>query len=220
MISARLLLLMSLISAVASAQTVSGIVVDEKGAPLSGVRVKLNKVTDADGRFEDVTPPIVLRKPEYVSKFVGPDAEGELRVVLDTAPQKWIPVCQKKCASPGRFCFAFTRGVSKSSGHGIDALYDEYSRGRGTLVHGSGSSWSFGTPSDLDISKSVEYSEVSFNDGHILDERGKTRAGKYRRFIDSVGESAGYRDTDEVTSRIFDKVLDSVCLVPRVPLKQ
>jgi hypothetical protein len=81
-------------------------------------------------------------------------------------------------------------------------------------MHGSGPLWSFGTPSDLDVWRSVSYEEATFDSGRltIIDARGQFPNGDRWRHLGMFGESASYSDVDEVTAKILDQFLDGACL--------
>lgn len=223
------------------AQTLSGIVVDIDGKPVEGVRIDHasmqgfgDRSSDRDGHFVVGTSsrPVVFRKPGYQGQMIPPSSAANLRIVLKSATKEF-PVCKTlrdyngiNDGTPGLY-FPEVDGVSADA-RGSDADY--VTRGYSVktkggwkgIVHGRGSAWSFGIPTSMDVWESAEYSdtsypEISFMQGHttIVDARGKTRSGKFWRYLGLFGESAAYRDVDEPTARILDRVIDGACLLPR-----
>jgi hypothetical protein len=91
------LLTIALISVVASAQTISGIAVDEKGAPLPDVRIDLRKITDANGRFADIKVPTVLRR-QATRACSSAKAQLNRRASSCSRSRKdAVPGCTSKC---------------------------------------------------------------------------------------------------------------------------
>jgi hypothetical protein len=92
--------------------------------------------------------------------------------------------------------------------------YVETNQGRKGIAHGNGAFWSLGTPSDLDVWRSVKYEDVAYDGGGfpIIDARGQLSNGKRWRSLGKVGESASYSDMDEATAKILDQFLDDACL--------
>jgi hypothetical protein len=86
--------------------------------------------------------------------------------------------------------------------------------GRKWIIHGIGRNWSAGIPRECDVWHSVQYQETTYDDLDTLigDARGETADGKRWRTLERFGESASYKDVDEITARLFDQVLDCVCL--------
>ncbi len=211
------------------AQTLTGTVVDVDGKPIEGVRIDhvvfadSIKTTDGDGHFAVLPkgPAVVLRKLGYQSKFVPVNTSVELRLVLLTDPPKEFPACEghPPCYSLGGsegFCFPKLKHVSASPlGHGIDAMERNYLAGSGSkgILHGNGTSWSFGIPDARNVWASVDYFETVFTNGTrvIRDSRGKTESGKFWRDLDTVGESASYHDADAATANLFNRLLDGAC---------
>jgi hypothetical protein len=220
----RTLILVTAISFIASAQTISGIVVDEKGAPLDDVRVEYKKVTNSDGRFANVPVPTVLRKSGYSSVFVR-DGATDLHVVMKKASVGGLPQCTKRCETvegwQTSFCFPAPPGFETDQGADVDYGMRRFmlktKSGWIGVGHGAGPMWSFGFPLQSDIAKSVEYSEKTFNwnglADAIIDARGKTAAGTYWRWIGKLAESASYSNVTENSARLLDQVLDGACLV-------
>lgn len=213
---------------------VAAVVVDREGKPIPGVSVdhhgnlRQTVLTNADGRFELQTkaPALVLRKDGYRSHFMQVSATVQARVILDPAESAGTPKgcttashCESIEGWGAEFCFPKVAGVRPSSqGHDIDYGIRSYivtaANEPAGIRHGSGPFWSFGTPDDTDVWKSVEYSEVSYAAGklQILDARGRTSDGRRWRYVGRFGESATYRGVNEDAARLLDRVLDGMCV--------
>jgi hypothetical protein len=219
-------------------QRLSGIVVDADGKTIDGVRIDHatqrgfgEKTSDHDGHYSIETNghAVVFRKSGYHGELVRASSKTGLRVVLQHATRDF-PTCKTLRdfegivdGAPGLY-FPMVAGVSVD-GRGMDIDYATrlYSvkteAGSKAIQHGRGPMWSFGIPVSSDVWGSTEYSdtsypEASFMQGHvvILDARGKSADGKFWRYLGMLGESASYRNVDEVTGRILDKVIDGACL--------
>jgi hypothetical protein len=96
----------------------------------------------------------------------------------------------------------------------IRNYYVKTNRGPQGIRHGSGPMWSFGTPSDLDVWRSVKYEAVMYKvaDWSIIDARGQFGNGNRWRNLVTFGESASYSDVDEETAKTLDRFLDGACL--------
>ena len=133
------------------------------------------------------------------------------------------------CSNTGRYdgidgwgaSFQFPRisGVKASrKGRDIDYgarnYYVETKQGPKGIRHGSGPLWSFGTPLDQDVWRSVKYEEVTYDVGGlmIIDARGQLQDGNRWRSLVKFGESASYSNIDEATAKILDQFLDGACL--------
>ncbi len=227
------LLMLAFVSLAASAQTISGIVVDEKGAPLAGVLVAHVVVdwrpflTDANGAFS-VSPTgaaIVLRKKGYDSTFVQIGTQRDLRIELHPATEHTLPSCDAKSRCNkfqrgGTLCFPTPAKVSTKLETGIDGATIVYQAPSGKrALHGIGFSWSFG-PSSSDVWNSTEYREIAYS-GNIIDARGVTGDGKRWRFFGITPGPAGalllesmeYHNLDEASAASFDQAIDGVCLL-------
>jgi hypothetical protein len=228
------------VSLAVQSQTLSGTVVDIDGKPLEGVRIDHasmlgfgDRTSDRDGHLAIATNGhlVVLRKPGYQGQLV-PSSATDLRIVLKSATKEFA-VCKTlrgyngiSDGKPGLY-FPKLDGVSaRALENGDDFGYRNYvvagKIGRNGITHGRGPAWSFGIPTSMDVWESAEYSdisypEISFMQGHtvIVDARGKTRNGRLWRYLGFLGESAFYRDVDEPTARILDRVIDGACLLPR-----
>jgi hypothetical protein len=213
-------------------QHVSGVVSDSLGQPISGAsiqhmrRLTSDEVTDSGGRFEFSTrvPAFVIRKNGYESAFVRTENAHSIQITLKQSEAR-IPLCSIKsiCTSvrgwDAAFCFANVKGVRISEqindidyGNRIYSVKSQH--GRQFMSHGGGSMWSFGMPSDEDVWSSVEYSEKTYRYGAgvIIDAKGKSASGKLWRSIGKFGESASYRDADQESAALLDRVIDSVCI--------
>jgi hypothetical protein len=211
---------------------VSGIVADSLGQPVAGAEIWHNDdrkdlvVTDLNGRFEFSTraPAFVIRKNGYTGAFVRTETAQSVRVTLQQRSAA-IPVCAAKmeCNSivgfGSAFCFPNVIGVRVSEqANDIDYGTRIYSvrlkSGWQVMQQAGGGEWSAGMPLDEDVWSSVEYSEKTyhFGRGSIVDARGKNSSGKYWRSIGRFGETATYRNVDQETSMVFDRVIDGVCI--------
>lgn len=211
---------------------VSGIVTGTQGQPIAGAAIWHNDdrkdlvVTDFNGHFEFSTraPAFVIRKNGYTGAFVRTETAQSVRVTLrqDTGT---IPVCTGKteCNSivgfGAVFCFPNVDGVKVSEqDNDIDYGSRIYSvrlkSGRQPMQHAGGGEWGPGFPLDGDVWDSVEYSEKNYQYGtsSIADARGMTSSGKYWRSIGRFGETAAYRNVDQESAALFDRVLDGMCI--------
>jgi hypothetical protein len=215
------------------ARHIEGIVVDSEGKPIANARIDHSNdilqahQTDTTGRFElDTRAPIlVVRKSGYRSELVHTqDAKG-MRIPLQQFGEKrTFTTCSKSGSYVGidgwgaTFQFLHVSGVKTSrQGRDIDygarAYYVETKSGPTGIRHGSGPMWSFGTPSDQDVWRSINYDEITYDfEGlPIMDARGKLSNGRWWRYLGKFGESASYSDVDEMTAKILDKFLDGAC---------
>lgn len=207
--------------------TVSGIVVDANGQPLKEVQIdhigqirgKSQCKTDAQGHFTIHTnvPAFVFRKPGFRSSFFRSQNALDLRVTLIAHEKTINKSAEGPCDSiqewGASFCFPKVPGVTAGKqvndiDYGMRYYTVETKSGKKAIRHGSGPLWSFGTPSDDDIWKSVEYSEIVYNG--IIDARGKTASGKVWRYLGKFGESASYDDLDPEAIQPLDQVLDGL----------
>jgi hypothetical protein len=115
--------------------------------------------------------------------------------------------------------FPRTSGVkARRQGQDVDygarSYYIDTKQGPKGITHGSGLLWSFGTPLDRDVWRSVKYEEVTFDVGGltIIDARGQLPNGNRWRNLGKFGESASYSDMDEATAKTLDRFLDGACL--------
>jgi hypothetical protein len=195
-------------------KTIEGQVVDSFGKPVEGARIdhvkrgwsSFGPSTDAQGRFRVGmdTPAAVVRKPGFQSFFLRPGVEIQLQITLQ-------PAKALKC-TPARIPDVVVKEV-KDSDYTANYKILNTKDGPKALVSGKGSLWSYGIPVDSDVWNSVEYFEQNFgsfaNDGiGTVDARGKTAAGKYWRFRGSFGYSTSYRDVDQSTAVMMDRLID------------
>jgi hypothetical protein len=116
------------------------------------------------------------------------------------------------------FQFPKTPGIKTSrQGHDIDYGIRRYFISKQPykwITHGSGPLWSFGTPPDTDVWRSVNYEEISYDwrDYMIIDARGQFADGHFWGYLGKFGESAEYSDVDEATAQTLDRFMDRVCL--------
>jgi hypothetical protein len=210
----------------------SGIVVDQQGRPIQAVSIKhtgeipvRGHETDAQGRFEFKTdaPAIVFRKEGYDSVFVRNDV-SDIRIVLNSSHPAEFHDCQSTARLVSidgwRASFAFQQieeVTVSSQGRDIDYGARNYSIGKGKsargIMHGSGPMWDFGTPSDFDVWRSVQYEETLFTKGEITIRvaRGQFSNGNRWRYLGQFGESASYSDVEPGSADILDKFLDGAC---------
>ena len=212
-------------------QQASGIVSDSSGRPISGAviqhlgRSNSDGTTDSSGHFEFSTrvPAFVIRKVGYESVLVRTENAHAIQITLKQS-EAAIPACSSKsvCTTAGWgtvFCFANIRGVTTSEQiNDIDygkRIYSVRSKhGRQAMSHGGGPMWGAGLPFDEDVWSSVEYSEKSYRYGAgvIIDAKGKSASGKFWRSIGRFGETATYRDVDQESAALLDRVLDGMCI--------
>lgn len=107
-------------------------------------------------------------------------------------------------------------GQGQDIDYGARGYYVDTPQGPKGIRHGSGPMWSFGTPPDRDVWRSVKYEEVVHDVGGltIIDARGQLPNGDRWRYLGKFGESASYSDVDEATAEILDKFLDGACIKP------
>jgi hypothetical protein len=211
-----------------------GVVVDQGGQPVAEARIDHSNdrgqvhQTDAQGRFELDTqaPALVIRKAGFQSEYVRTQETTDARVTLrELGKRREFPTCTSSGKYDGidgwgaSFRFPKTAGVHVSEqGHDIDhgarSYYVDTKQGRKGIMHGSGPMWSFGTPSDLDVWRLVNYEEIAYSAGAqlIIDARGQMRDGNCWRYLGKFGESASYSGVDEATAKILDRFLDGACL--------
>lgn len=217
------------------AQHIVGVVVDAEGKPVAKARIDHtgdylhSYETDSHGRFELVTraPVLVIRKQGFRSELLQ-TGEADVHVVLRKLGEtRTFPSCSSAVKYVGiggwaaSFQFPVVSGVKVSKqgrdiDYGVRSYYIKTARGPKGIMHGSGPMWSFGTPSDDDVWRSVQYEEVSYDVGGItiIDARGQLKNGNQWRYVGMFGESASYSDVDEATTKILDRVLDGACLKP------
>lgn len=136
-----------------------------------------------------------------------------------------IPSCPGSRQSPGgagsftSFVFPKVPGVSVGElGHDVDYTVRYYTLktkdGRKGIQHGWGPLWGSAEPLDSEVWKSAKYEETRYENDSvtIIDARGQTPDGRRWRSLGKFGESATYRNVDEATAKILDRVLDGVCL--------
>jgi hypothetical protein len=207
--------------------TIFGVVMDGRGAPISGAVIDHTGVqgsheADGLGRFDLQVrgPTVVVRGPGYESHYLKlVNASGNLRVTLEPATRS-LPVCARNasCSSHlGAFCFPQVPGVSvPKPGRDVDYIAESFIANEKRALHGVGPNWSYGVPWDRDVWNSTEYHENVYlrNGFNIVDARGSSGPGRYWHYLGIVGESAEYHDVDQTTAALLDRVLDGVCLLP------
>lgn len=216
------------------ARHITGVVVDSEGEPVADARIDHSNdhrqahQTDSDGRFELDTraPVLVIRKAGFRSELVRTQNATEVRVTLQKQTEdRRFPSCSKTGLYEGidgwrsSFKFYKIQGVTASTqgrdtDYGARSYYVDTEQGPKGIMHGSGPMWSFGTPVDQDVWRSVKHDEVMYDFGGltITDARGQLPNGNRWRYLGKFGESASYSDIDEATAKILDKFLDGACL--------
>jgi len=212
------------------AQQVSGFVVDLGGAPIPNAWVyhlggRDSAKTDARGHFDLTTrvPRVVIRKSGYESYVLDTQRAKEVKLILRPVSRN-LPMCKgtDSCHSlNGSFCFPKVKGVkAHTPGSDVDYRAESFTVGKKGILHGSGSVWTFGVPFDEDVWEATDYREDSFTQMGlggligIVDARAKSSKGTYWRYLGEVSESASYRDVNQATAALLDKVLEGVCLLP------
>ena len=220
----------------------TGVVVDQDGTPVKDAEIghteirpipggSTNTNTDAQGRFQVTTnaPLIVIRKPGFASAFLrtrDTNSGDPQRLVLKST-KRTMPICSpaEKAESlegwGASFRFAPKPNVKVGKqGHDIDygirGYFVKTAKGEVGIAHGSGPMWSFGTPLDSDVWKSVTFEEVSFEvEGfRILDSKGESADGTRWRTLGKFGETASYSKVDKETAKILDQFMDGACIAP------
>lgn len=211
-------------------KSVSGVVVDPSGNPISGAHIDHTDVkdqedlfTDDQGRFRFQTgaPAIVVRKLGFDGQRVRLQSNTPVRVVLRPAT-KVLPKCTAKCPTlknaDSVFCLPKIPGVEATEpGWYADTVTQVYrvstQDGQRELLHGAGPTWTLGIPYTGDVWEAPEYSEEEYRlgDSDVVDARGKSPGGKLWRYLGRFGESASYYEVDPGGAALLDKVLDGVC---------
>ncbi|HVW07091.1 MAG TPA: carboxypeptidase-like regulatory domain-containing protein [Bryobacteraceae bacterium] len=214
---------------------ITGTVVDSGGKPIEKAIVFSRNYrtaeTGPDGRFETDTPDsaVVIRKAGFQSERILTQSASAMRVTLRPADRPNLPACSPDSGSVGLedtvadFRFPRITGVKYSDqGHDADYTSRSYYVGdrrtaRG-IMHGSGGMWSLGIPFDQDVLDSTEYRETVYpfrglgGPMMIIDARGRLPDGTRWRFLGKFAETASYRNVNDETAQMPDRVLDGVCL--------
>jgi hypothetical protein len=212
-----------------------GIVSDQNGKPVPDASIDYSHNgrqlyrTDSLGKFELATdsPVLVVRKEGFRSGVVQTRDAGEVQVTLQSEEARAFPVCSSSAKYDGidgwgaSFQFPRITGVKvNAQGRDIDygarSYYLDTKTGPKGIRHGSGPMWSLGTPSDLEVWRSIKYEETAYSNGvaPIVDARGQLLDGTHWRYLGKFGESASYSGVDEATALILDRFLDGACLKP------
>lgn len=213
---------------------VVGTVVDPDGKPVPEAHIDYSNdsrqlhQTDTNGGFELDTqaPAIVIRKAGFQSEWLRMQDATELRVILrKLTGTRTFPSCPVTGQFEGingwgaSFQFLKVPGVTagkqgRDADYGARSYYINASQGPKAIMHGSGPMWSFGTPTDQDVWRSVTYEEITYDFGgfQVMDARGQFQNGNRWRYLGKFGESASYSDVDEVTAKALDKFLDGACI--------
>ena len=210
-------------AALLSGATIEGIVKDASGRPLENARIdhvgKMVVVaatdlaikpspeeirTDADGYFRVTTntPAFVVRKPGYESERIRVNGDQKLDVVL--RPISSTSRCR---LSPPP---AFKTKAANDVDYSATWYYIQTKTGEQGIISGSGPTYSWGAPSDRDVSTSVEYSEFMYESG-VIDAAGPAD-GKYWRIKSIFGSAAQYYNQTRETAEQLDCVMDRVSI--------
>ena len=211
-------------------QTVSGVVVDPSGNPIPNALIQHvdfnlfgGKVTDEHGCFQFRTwaETFVIRKGGFESARVWSSDMHGARVIL-RPNRRPLPVRPSghRCKSlkGGIFCFPNVPGVAVGKQiQDVDYAQRAYCiqspHGEECALHGLGPNWGPAIPYNSDV-WGGDYAErsYSYRGRLIIDARGKSTTGRYWRFLGGRGESLSYRDLDEASAALLDKVFNGVCL--------
>ncbi|HEY6346330.1 MAG TPA: carboxypeptidase-like regulatory domain-containing protein [Bryobacteraceae bacterium] len=218
------------------ARHITGVVIDAEGQPVVDAHIdhtddrRQAHQTDSEGRFEVDTraPILVIRKVGFRSELVRTQGVTEPRITLQKLTENRVfPTCSNTGQYDGidgwgaSFQFPRTPVVkasrqSRDIDYGARSYYTETKQGPKGITQGSGPLWSFGTPLDEYVWRSVKYEELTYDAGGpmIIDARGQFPNGNRWRDLGKFGESASYSDIDEATAKILDQFLDGACLKP------
>jgi len=216
------------------ARHITGVVIDAGGKPVVDARIdhtndrQQGYQTDSEGRFElDTRAPIlIVRKAGFRSELVRTqEATGSTVILQKLSENRGFPTCSNSGQYDGidgwGASFQFPRILrvkasrpAQDADYGARNYYVETKQGPKGITHGSGPLWSFGTPSDQDVWRSVKYEEATYDvQGQmIIDARGQLPNGNRWRSLGKFGESASYSNIDETTAKILDQFLDGACL--------
>jgi hypothetical protein len=198
-------------ASIARGAVVVGTVTDADGKVVANARIdhtgKKEEVrTDVAGHFRVVTaaPAIVVRMPGYESQRLRVDGDAQVSIRL------------KRITSPSR-CKLSTVPVFKTKeANDIDYtarwFYIETKSGPQGIISGRGPSYSWGTPGNDQVWKSVEYTEIMYESG-IIDASGHSSDGKYWRLRGIFGAASQYYNQTRETAEQLD------CVMDRVPLE-
>jgi hypothetical protein len=90
-------------------------------------------------------------------------------------------------------------------------FYIETKNGPQGILSGSGSSYSWGAPSDSSVWTSMGYSEVMYKNG-MIDASGHTIDGRYWRSRTIFGAAAQYYNVNRETAEQLDCVMNGIKL--------
>ncbi|MCX6599326.1 MAG: carboxypeptidase-like regulatory domain-containing protein [Acidobacteria bacterium] len=217
----------------ATGRAMRGRVVDQSNKPVAGAQVELfdSTTTGPDGRF--VVPVgtvgFVIRKAGFESKFVRTRSIREWTFVLLNASVPLLPICSDPTRyvkfvqwHGQRFLLPQVGGVSVGPERWdidyVERMHTmESPKGTLAISHGVGMSWLRGKPDAAWVWDSVDFKERIHAVGgiEVLAARGVDKQGLRWRVLGTVGEVAIYRDADERTARLFDQVMDGICIVAK-----
>ena len=216
----------------ASGNPIRGARVDHSAryyAPLRtwwGTHGRESPITDSSGRFSITTraPALVIRKAGYRSVRVQVHGRSALRVTLHEITNAFPSVregtnCETLDGWHTLFCFPKRpQIVAVRPFRDIDfrarTIVIRTEAGPKEMMHGVGPDWSSGVPNNEEVWGSVTYGESVYNYGNfeLVDARGSTAGGNVWRYFGRKGESAEYRDVDAAAARLFDQIIDGVCI--------
>jgi hypothetical protein len=204
--------------------TIEGVVKDPSGRPLENARIdhvgrmvvvvatdlaikpSADEIrTDADGRFRVTTstPVFVVRQPGYESERIRVSGDAQLSIVLRPITST------SRCKLSHRP--AFKTKAANDVDYAATWYYIQTKAGKQGIISGRGPTYSWGAPSDRDVSTSVEYSEFMYESG-VIDAAGHSADGKYWRIKSIFGSAAQYFNQTRETAEQLDCVMDRVSI--------
>lgn len=218
------------------AQTpVTATVTDVEGRPLSNVTVHGVNAANRQGQAkfngsytgQSSAARIVFRANGFQSVVVAP-TQG-LRIVMRPVQPPPFPDC---AYNPSNYLAEYRKETflqflaAKPDKFRQDEDYRENVylistvTGRHAMIHGWGPNYSHGTPGNYFLFHVFqEYAERTFekNGIVIIDARGTTKDGKLWRSFGVPMELASYQTDDPDAAKQLDAILDSACLMERLP---
>jgi hypothetical protein len=207
--------------------TIEGIVKDTSGRPLENARIDhVGKMvivfspdpaikplpdetrTDAEGHFRvsTTTPAFVVRKPGYQSERIRVNGDEKFDIVL------------KSISSTSRCNLSHPPSFKTKAANDVDYTatwyYIRTKAGNQGIISGSGGNYSWGAPSNQEVSTSVEYSEFMLASG-VIDAAGRSAEGKYWRIKSIFGSAAQYFGQTRETAEQLDCVMDRISITLR-----
>ena len=106
---------------------------------------------------------------------------------------------------------AFQTKAANDVDYAATSYYIQTKAGTQGIISGSGPMYSFGAPSDEDVSTSVQYSEFMYESG-VIDAAGHSADGKYWRSKSIFGSAAHYYNQTRETAEQLDGVMDRLSI--------